>query len=576
VTRAPIAIVLVFVCLTVALTWPLPARLTTGVAGDYGDPLFISWVMSWVADRVTAAITQPSDLRTFWDAGIFFPERRALTFSEHFIPQTLMVLPVYWLTGNAILCYNLVFLASFVLTGVGTALLGRALTGSASAGILAGVVASFNEYRLVWEVAHLQTLSIYWFPFVLLGLHVYLASGSRRALAGAAAAWVALNLSSVYYLAYCAPFVLLFTLAETWRLGRWRDVRAWRDLTVAGAVATAATVPWLIPYATTQRTFGFARTLQEVIAHSATIDNYRVALPRLAAPLALAIVALAGAIVAAAREAKLSGHDGRDSGLTARGLAGSTAIALTLAIVAVWLSFGPVVQSGGQPAALPAIYPVLSNLPGYSGLRVPARSASIFLVFLGVLAALGATFLARRRAPVRAAIAIVAIGIFLWQGREQRVPLDQPLPSAGLRNAPAYLTPASTLPPIYQAVRELPASAVLVEFPFGDPWYETRYMFFAAMHKRRLMNGYSGVFPPSYQWRQGSLWRPMRDSDRARAALGGATHAIVHGSAWPDAYGAAVAEWLVQQGARLVSDAGEAQLYVLPPTAEPPAEPAAR
>src|SRR5262245_40070 len=111
----PLLVALFFSVLTMALTWPLPVALTTRVAGDFGDPLFISWVMSWVAERLSQALTDPLSLRTFWDAPIFRPEPGALTFSEHFIPQTVMVLPVYWITHNLILCYNVAFLLSYVL-----------------------------------------------------------------------------------------------------------------------------------------------------------------------------------------------------------------------------------------------------------------------------------------------------------------------------------------------------------------------------------------------------------------------------------------------------------------------------
>ena len=203
----------VFVLLTVVVTWPLVVKLTVSVPGDLGIPLFIGWAMRWVGERVSAALVNPFSLRVFWDAPIFYPEPGALALSEHFIPQTLWSLPAYWLTQNPILCYNLAFLLSYVLTGTGTALLTRALTGNLLAGVLAGVVAAFNEYRLVWEVAHLQTLSIYWFPFVLLGAHRYLATGSRRSLAGAAIAWICieplLGLST-------SPTVRLSSLCSPW------------------------------------------------------------------------------------------------------------------------------------------------------------------------------------------------------------------------------------------------------------------------------------------------------------------------------------------------------------------------
>ena len=107
--RAACGTILFFAALTLLIVWPLPTALATRVPGDFGDPLFISWVMSWVAERLSAALTDPLSLRTFWDAPIFRPETGALTFSEHFIPQTVMVLPVYWLTHNLILSFNVAF-----------------------------------------------------------------------------------------------------------------------------------------------------------------------------------------------------------------------------------------------------------------------------------------------------------------------------------------------------------------------------------------------------------------------------------------------------------------------------------
>ena len=38
-----------FTALTVAGTWPLARVLATSLPADYGDPLFVTWVMAWVA-----------------------------------------------------------------------------------------------------------------------------------------------------------------------------------------------------------------------------------------------------------------------------------------------------------------------------------------------------------------------------------------------------------------------------------------------------------------------------------------------------------------------------------------------
>jgi hypothetical protein len=552
----PLVVGLFFTLLTLALTWPLPVALTTRVPGDFGDPLFICWVMSWVAERLSQALTDPLSLRTFWDAPIFRPETGALTFSEHFIAQTVTVLPAYWATHNLILCYNVAFLLSYVLTGTGTALLTRALTGTLAAGLLAGIIATFNEYRLVWEVAHLQTLSVYWFPFVLLGVHRYIVTGRPWPLAGAVVSWIALNLSSVYYLAYCSPFIAVFALIEMFRLGRYR-ARVWRDLTAATVIVFAITGPFLWPYVRMQQRFNFQRTPQEIITHSATIDNYQAALPRLEVPLALAGLALLVSLASLLLSSRRSAAEGRrfDPLLV---------IALAvLALAAVWLSLGPVVQWGGRVIDVPPLYPTFARLPGYSGLRVPARFASLFLIFLGMLAGLAVQRLGMRSPRAATGLAIVAASLFLWQGRAQRVPLDQPLLSEGLAPPPAYLAPSPQLPAIYQAVTHLPRTTVVAEFPFGDPWYDVRYMFFAATHHRAQLNGYSGIFPPSYKARQSVLWRPFRYSDRSWVSLEASTHAIVHNAAWPDDTGRRIGAWLVEKGAVMVGEVEGASLYKL-------------
>ena len=118
------------VVLTLGMTWPLGARLTTGLPTNAFDPLLACWAMGWVSRTLTAALGHPAVLAGFWNANIYFPEPQALAFSDHFIGQSLMVLPVYWLTGNLIVCHNVAWLATFVLSGVGMFLLVRSLVTS--------------------------------------------------------------------------------------------------------------------------------------------------------------------------------------------------------------------------------------------------------------------------------------------------------------------------------------------------------------------------------------------------------------------------------------------------------------
>jgi hypothetical protein len=527
---------------TVIITWPLTLQMDRSLPGDYGDPVFVTWVMAWVNGTLTSGA-----LEGFWTANIFFPERNTLAYSEHFIAQSIMVAPVYWATANPILAYNVAFLLTFVLTGLGTYLLTRALTGSDVAGVVAAFIAAFNQYRLVYEVAHLHTLSIHWFPFALYWLHRYFETDLRRFLLGAAVALVALNLSSIYYMAYCAPFVVLFALLDGGRLRRLGNLRVWLELWAAAAIVLVITAPFLLPYLDVQRRLGVERGVEEIGRFSATLDHYRIALPGLAPALALAGVAVIGA-------------------LFQRAARWTTAAMLLLLGLAFWLSLGPVPQSAGQPLGWPGLYRVLHEyLPGYSGLRVPARFAMLFFVFLSVLAACGVAVVERTWRLSGRAIAVLALAVFISQARPAAFPLNQPLPSEALVTPPpAYLTPSAALPEIYRAVVALRAGAILAELPFGDPWYDLRYMYFAGMHRRRLLNGYSGLFPPSFLARQRVLARPLLDLDASAQALGGASHVVVHRSAWRDDTGARLAAWLEQFGATVIADVDGAALYELP------------
>src|SRR5437868_11412638 len=136
------------------MTWPLATGFTRDVPGDFGDPLFTSWVIAWDSTHLGSG---------WWSANIFAPHPLSLAYSEHFLPHAVQALPIYALTKNPILCYNLLFLSTFVFAGLGAFLLGRELTGSAAAGFVAGLAFAFAPYRIA-SLPHLQVLSSAWMP----------------------------------------------------------------------------------------------------------------------------------------------------------------------------------------------------------------------------------------------------------------------------------------------------------------------------------------------------------------------------------------------------------------------------
>src|SRR5687767_9563980 len=134
--------------LAIIATWPLARGLGRDVAWDLGDSVFVMWALAWDGDHLLAILQgNLSGITTFFDANIFHPASLTLAYSEHFIAQAVQVLPVWALTGNPILCYNLLYLSTFVLSGLGAYLFVREITGNPRAAFVAGVLFAFAPYR---------------------------------------------------------------------------------------------------------------------------------------------------------------------------------------------------------------------------------------------------------------------------------------------------------------------------------------------------------------------------------------------------------------------------------------------
>src|SRR6266545_2687439 len=162
-----------YAVLALGMTWPLATGLARDVAWDLGDSLLNIWILAWDCEQFRGILQgHYAHLRHFFDANIFHPAPLTLAYSEHLIPQAIQIFPVYALTKNPILCYNLLFLSTFVLSGLGMFLFVRELTASREAAFVAGMAFAFAPYR-VSSMPHLQVLSSAWMPFMLFGFRRY-------------------------------------------------------------------------------------------------------------------------------------------------------------------------------------------------------------------------------------------------------------------------------------------------------------------------------------------------------------------------------------------------------------------
>jgi len=107
-------VVLAYLLATVVMTWPYAAHLGSSLPPQWDPPLQV-WVMRWVQHALA------TDPRGLYDANIFYPLDNTLAYTDSNIPAAIIGAPLFILTGNAILTYNILLSAPFSWPGPGCA-----------------------------------------------------------------------------------------------------------------------------------------------------------------------------------------------------------------------------------------------------------------------------------------------------------------------------------------------------------------------------------------------------------------------------------------------------------------------
>ncbi|MCC7124616.1 MAG: hypothetical protein IT178_07195 [Acidobacteria bacterium] len=555
-----------FAVLSTAVTWPLARGLGRDVPGDYGDPLHAAWAMAWVSRQIERFLTGHLDgLTHFWQGNQLYPEPTALALSDHFIGQALPLLPFYWATHNALLLLGLAYLVAYTLAGWSAWLLTREVTGSSAAGYLAGVTFAFNPNFLVYELVHLQVVSAWPMPLVIYGLRRYFAHGERRGLWIAGASMVMLGLSSGYYLVMFPLFVVLYVAWELTARRRWTNITTWRHLLLTGVGVAAAMAPVLWPYVQARRRLGFERSVEETTRMAVNVDGYMLAVGPMIVPFTAATLAIVAALVLRASRARRGPADGVVDG-AAQPLFLFTIVG---AVLAFWLSLGPVPAWGSETYPSLGLYRVLQDyMPGMSVLRVSSRFSIVFTLFLAVLAGMGAARFVRGTASAIVVVLLAVASTAL--NRPTPFPLNkEDLPTQDVLSPAGYLRPTGSAPAVYRYLASLPPGTVVAELPFTDLWHNTRYLYFSTFHWHPLLNGFTSFFPPDYIERVRWLINPVRTPTEAWHVLvtSGVTHVVIHRAAWFTEQAPALEAWLTSNGARLHGVFDRAAVYEIGPPA---------
>jgi hypothetical protein len=256
-----------FLFLVLAYTWPLALHPGAHLRRFFDVHYFV-WVFGWVARRI---VTAPGAL---FDANIFYPHGLSLAYSEPMlVPAVLVFAPVYAVSRNPILAYNVTVVLFQALAGCAAYYAARRLTGSSLAGWVGGIVFALSPMRTgYYQFAHMQ-LS-FAMPLAFLAFARFLERQRVRDLA-----WALFFLwcQMVTVLYFGIPLTLLLAcLTLGFLLLR---PRGWRPRTVAALVAggvafALACLPVLWPYLVARSELGFQRTLADAQEHPANFLSY--------------------------------------------------------------------------------------------------------------------------------------------------------------------------------------------------------------------------------------------------------------------------------------------------------------
>ncbi len=162
---------------------------------------------------------------------------------------------------------------------------------------------------------------------------------------------------------------------------------------------------------------------------------------------------------------------------------------LSILCWALLLSFGNAMSFLGDSTS---IFPLpfkwfYEHFPGFKGIRVPSRYAEFVIFSTVILAGFGMKYL-RTKFDRKRFVIWGTIGLLLFLNLEY-LSLPQRIRFIPIKN---------DIPPTYRWLEREVSDGPVVELPFHkNIGRDAVYMYFSIFHRKKMINGYSGFFPPA-------------------------------------------------------------------------------
>lgn len=487
-------VLLGYVLTTVVMTYPVVFKLTSAVAGMRGGDAFeYLWWVWWTKRALVDLQTSPAHYAfNNLPLDVYNP----IMLVE---PLTTWIGVPLVAIGGSILAYNILFLLTFVLTGLTTYLLCYELTGSRWASFIGGLVFAFCPNRVLHAISgHLELSTTYWFPlYALFLIKLFKRPTARNSvLCGLFLSFAVLvNLTHTTYLV--ALFTIMFCLLQYWahrdKLMNWRFIKSG---VLALLVAGLLTLPF---YASALH---LLMTMSKDGLEEPDFLSLRGTVGFSADPMLWLIPSpfhpLLGRIGLLHTLGMQFAHGGWTEGIVYLGIIPcclswwgtrskrhETRMFVVLALVALVLSLGPLLKFGGElvqytvegkTSYIVLPYALVKSLPGLRLGRTPGRLVLTAMFSISVLSSYGVANILRRftdkriEAVVGAAFALLILFEY---------PVFFPI-----------LTDGEYVPEFYHDMAASTDDFVVLDVPMHHGEVAKRAMYYQTIHGHKAVSGH--------------------------------------------------------------------------------------
>lgn len=243
---------------------PILSHLSSYSEG--GDSMFNAWLIS----RNHNCILK-NNCEDYTTSNIYFPNQDSMLYSETELSAAVLTLPLYFINKNPIFAYNIWTILSFFFAGFFMYILAKYLSKNNELfSILAGLIFAFAPIKMS-SVSHLQNLSIFYLPLIILFLLKYFEKDKTRYLG-----YLYIILVLQFYASWYQMVFVMLPIAAVMITTILKKVDT-KSLLKAGAtivVAVASTFPLAIEYIQFSKSSGAAFSLMDQVKYSASLKDY--------------------------------------------------------------------------------------------------------------------------------------------------------------------------------------------------------------------------------------------------------------------------------------------------------------